>query len=31
VKERTINDEESQLEDRIRDLKDFFEERKVIV
>jgi hypothetical protein len=30
VKERTGNNEESQLEDRLRDLKDFFEERKVI-
>jgi hypothetical protein len=29
VKEKTVNDEESQLEERIRDLKEFFEERNV--
>ncbi|CAF0898086.1 unnamed protein product [Adineta steineri] len=28
VKERTTDDEESQLENRLRDLKEFFEERK---
>ena len=28
MKEKTVNDEEVQLEDRIRDLKEFFDEKK---